>query len=81
MTVAYMNNREDLSDRGALSSELAIDRGVLALDTLAQAQEFSVVAHPRDLQIGLPSSHVDNLFQLPVEDIVNIISVTFLHSE
>jgi len=63
-----MNNREDLGDRGTLSSELAIDRGVLALDALAQAQEFSVVAHTRDLQVGLPSADVDNLFQLPVED-------------
>jgi hypothetical protein len=59
-----MNDREDLGDRGALSSELAIDRGVLALDALPQAQEFSVIAHAGDLQVGLPSAHVDYLFQL-----------------
>ena len=59
---AYMNNREDLGDRGTLSSELAIDRGVLALDALPQAQEFSVIARTGDLQVGLPSAHVDYLF-------------------
>lgn len=62
MQTAYMNYREDLGDRGALSSELAIDRGVLALDALPQAQEFSVIARTGDLQVGLPSAHVDYLF-------------------
>ena len=60
----HMNDREDFGDRGALSSELAIDRRVLALDALGQAHEFSVVAHARGLQVGLPSAHIDDLFQL-----------------
>ena len=59
-----MNDREDLGDRGALSNELAIDRRVLVLDTLGQAHKLSVIAHARGLQVGLPSAHIDDLFQL-----------------
>jgi hypothetical protein len=62
----YVNNSEDLGDRGALLCELAIDRHVLALDTLAQSQQFSVVTQSRGLQVRLPFAHIDQPFQLPV---------------
>jgi hypothetical protein len=61
-----VNDSEDFGDRGTLLCELAVDRRILALDTSAQAQEFSVVAHARDLQIRLPSAHIDQPFQLAI---------------
>ena len=63
-SATYVNNSEDLGDRGALPRELAIDRRVLALDTLAQSQQFSVVTQSRGLQVRLPFAHVDQPFQL-----------------
>ena len=62
----YVNNSEDLGDRCALLCELATDRRVLALDTLAQSQQFSVVTQSRDLKVRLPFAHIDQPFQLPV---------------
>ena len=59
-----MNNPEDFSNRGALLSELAIDRCVATLDALAHAQKLTVVAHAGDLQVHLPSAHIDYLLQL-----------------
>ena len=59
-----MDNSEDLGNRSALLGELAIDRGVAALDALAHAQELSVVAHARNFQVGLPSTYIDYLFKL-----------------
>lgn len=59
-----MDDPEDLSNRSALLREFAMDRRVPALDTSAHAQEIPVVTHARDLQIRLPSAHIDDLFEL-----------------
>ena len=62
--MTYVNNPEDFSNRGALLGELAIDRCVTALDALAHAQKLTVVAYAGDLQVHLPSAHIDYFLQL-----------------
>lgn len=57
-----MNTSEDLRDRIALLREFTIDRSVVALDTMAHAQQLVVISHARDLQFSLPSTHIDYFF-------------------
>jgi hypothetical protein len=61
---AYVNASEDLRDRSALLGEFTVDRRVTALDTMAHAQQLVVIVHAGDLQVSLPSTHIDDFFEL-----------------
>jgi hypothetical protein len=66
-----VDDPEDFGNRCALLGELAVDRGVAALDALTHAQKLAVVPHAGGLQVGLPPAHVDDLFQLVAHGVVS----------
>jgi hypothetical protein len=65
-----VNTPEDLRDRIALLGEFTINRRVTALDstvTMAHAQKLMVIAYSSDLQVSLPSTCIDDFFQLVIQ--------------
>jgi hypothetical protein len=59
-----MEHTQNLSNRSTLLCKLVIDRDVPTLDALTHTQEFFVVSPASGIQVALPSSRIDGLFQL-----------------